>query len=212
MTNKTPNKIKIKETALLVIDVINSCCHEKCEIEKWKISFSKIREMIPKLQNFIADYRKAGGNVIFVNCVPWRKEFLAKNLIELYKDPDCKYYSSDKSGFAEKFFKLVPDKDDLIVTKNSYDAFTSQKLRLLLKKLGIKFIVMTGVFSDGCVHSIIQGGFSSGYNFIILKDLIETTDVKIRQKLQKLLKEYTWPTMFGKTINSKDFFDFVEKK
>ncbi|MBU2615821.1 MAG: cysteine hydrolase, partial [Nanoarchaeota archaeon] len=200
----------IKETALLIVDITNSCCHPKCEINKWNISFNKIRKMIPKLKNFISQYRKAGGKVIFVNCTSWKKEFLAKNLLELYKDPKCRYYSTDKSDFSERFFELAPQKSDLIVTKNTYDAFTNPKLGDFLKKQKIKYIAITGVFGDGCVESTIQGGFSAGYNFIILKDLIETTDVGIRQKLQKLLKEYTWPTMFGKTINSKSFFDFVD--
>jgi nicotinamidase-related amidase len=204
------SKIKIKETALLVVDVTNHCCHPKCEIKKWDVSFNKIRKIISALKKFILTYRNAGGQVIFVNCTHWKKEFLAKNVVELYKDPKCRYYFSDKSGFTEKFFVLEPVKGDLIVTKNTYDAFTNPKLSRFLQKQKIKYVVVAGVFGDGCVHSTIQGGFSAGYNFIILKDLIETTDVKIRQKLQKLLKEYTWPVMFGKTINSKDFFDFVK--
>ncbi len=203
-------KIKIKETALLVIDVVNTCCHQKCEIKKWNISFNKIRKMVPKLKKFISTYKAAGGQVIFVNCTPWKKEFLAKNLIELYKNPKCKYYLSDKPGFNEKFFEVNPEKKDFIVTKNTYDAFANLKLNKFLKKHKIKYIIVTGVFGDGCVDSSIKGGFSAGYNFVILKDLIETSDVKIRQDLQKLLKKYTWPIMFGKTINSKDFFKLIE--
>ncbi len=200
---------KIKETVLLVVDITNGCCHPKCEIKKWNISFNKIRKMIPNLKRFISQYRNAGGQVIFVNCTPWKKEFLAKNVVELYKDPKCRYYSSDKSGFSEKFFELEPQKNDFIVTKNTYDAFTNQKLDKFLKKQRIRYVVVAGVFGDGCIESTIQGGFSAGYNFIILKDLIETTDNEIRQKLQTSLKEYTWPIQFGKTINSKSFFDFV---
>ena len=194
------HKIKIKETALLVIDITNECCRP----------FKKIQKMIPNLKNFISQYRNAGGKVIFVNCVPWRKEFLAQNIVKLYEDPKCTYYSSDKTGFSEKFFELEPLKDDFIVTKNTYDAFSNPKLDKFLKKQKIKYIAVAGVFGDGCVEATIQGGFSAGHNFIILKDLIETTDDERRQKLQKLLKEYTWPIMFGKTINSKNFFDFVE--
>tara|TARA_Y100000034_G_C6907867_1_gene421892 strand:- start:5387 stop:6001 length:615 start_codon:yes stop_codon:yes gene_type:complete len=203
-------KYKIKETALLVVDITNFSCHPRCEIKKWNISFNKIRKMVPDLKKFISKYKNSGGKVIFIDCTPWKEKFLAKNIVELYKDPRCKYYSSDKSGFSEKFFELKPEKNDFIVTKNNYDAFTNPKLNKLLKKQKIKHVIITGIFGDGCVHSTIQGGFSAGYNFIILKDLIETTDVKIRQRLQKLLKEYTWPTMFGKTINSKYFFDFVK--
>ncbi len=201
---------KIKEVALIVVDITNFCCHPKCEIKKWDVSFNKIRKMIPTLKKFISQYRNAGGQVIFVNCTPWKKEFLPKNIVELYKDPKCRYYSSDKSDFSEKLFELEPQKNDFIVTKNNYDAFTNPKLDKFLKEKKIKNVAIAGIFGDGCVWSTIQGGFSLGYNFIILKDLIETTDVVIRQKLQKLLKEYTWPTMFGRTINSKDFFDFVK--
>ncbi len=209
------HKLKIRETALLVIDVVNGCCHPKCEIKKWQISFNKIRKMVPKLKRFISQYRNAGGRVIFVNCTPWKKEFLAKNIVELYKDPKCRYYSSDIyssdiSDFSEKFFGLEPQKKDFIVTKNTYDAFTNQKLDEFLQKQKIKYVVVAGVFGDGCVESTIQGGFSKGYNFIILKDLIETTDVKIRQQLQEMLKEFTWPIMFGNTVNSESFFDFVK--
>ncbi len=64
-------------SALLVIDVINSCAHEKCEIEKWNIRFSRIREMVPELIKFIDLYRKnIGGLISFANTVPWRKEYL----------------------------------------------------------------------------------------------------------------------------------------
>ncbi len=198
-------------SALIVIDVINSCSAEQCEIKKWGITFKKIREMIPKLNDFIKEYKKIGGKVIYVNCAPWTKKYLAKNIIELYKDPKCKYYSDDKSGFREKFFEVSPEKDDMIITKNSYDAFTNPELEKILKKQKIKYLIVAGIFGDGCVHSTIQGGFSKGYNFVILKDLIETTDIKIRQDLQKLLKTYTWPVMFGETIYSKDFLREIKK-
>ncbi len=71
-------------------------------------------------------------------------------------------------------------------------------------------MIVAGVFADGCVYATIQGGFSNEYNYIILKDLIETSDVRVRQDLQKLLKKYTWPVMFGKTISSSKLFDHLK--
>ena len=197
--------IKIQNTALLVIDIINSCCHPECETKKWGISFNKIRKIVPRLIKFVKEYKRAGGKVVYIKCTAWDKTHLAKNIIELYKDPKCRYYS--KTGFPEKFFKVKPEKNDTIITKNSYDAFTNPKLEKILKNK--KYLIITGIFGDGCVNATIQGGFSKGHNFIILKDLVETSDEKKRQKLQQMLKEYTWPVMFGKTIKSDDFSKYV---
>jgi nicotinamidase-related amidase len=197
--------MKKKKSALLVIDVINSCSNEECEIKKWGISFRKIRKMVPKLQRFIVKYRKKNiGPVIYVKTVPWRKKYLTKNINKLYENPKKVYYSKDKSGFAEEFYLIKSEKGDLVVEKNTYSAFATAKLNNFLKKNKVDTLLVAGIFGDGCVDSTIQHGFAKGYNFIIFKDLIETTDVPIRQKIQSLLKERTWPSMFGDVINSKD--------
>jgi nicotinamidase-related amidase len=113
-----------KMPALLVIDIINSTCHPNAETPDWGIGFKKIREMIPKLAKFIEKYRKLGGKVIFVNCTAWDKEHLAENIIELYKNPSCTYYS-ENPDFEIKFFQVKPYKKDMVITKNSYSAFTN---------------------------------------------------------------------------------------
>ncbi len=205
-------KLIVKNSALMVIDVINSCCDTKCEPKGLRVSFSRIRKMVPRLNRFISWYRQQGGKIIFITCVPWQKGKVAPNIDELYKDPHCRYYSNDKTGFSERFYIVRPDDGDYVITKNSYDAFSSKRLLPILKRLNIDDLIITGVFGDGCVHSTIQGGFSAGYNLIILKDLIETTDVPIRQELQGLLKRYTWPVMFGKTITSEEFVAGVRKR
>lgn len=200
-------RITKSNSALLVIDIVNFCCAPRFEKPS---SLKKVRFMVPILNCFIKDYReKVNGNIIFINCVRWDKEHIAKNLVELYKDPKCDYSYDDKSGLAEEFYGVKPEEDDVVISKNSYDAFTNPELDKILKERKIKYLIVTGVYGDGCVHSTIQSGFSKGYNLLMLKDLIETTDDNTRQKLQSLLKRYTWPVMFGKTIGSKELFGFL---
>jgi len=207
MKNKTIKidhvRLTPKNCALLVIDMTNFSAHEKCEIPKWNITFKKIRKMAKRLVKFI-DYFKNEfkGKVIYVNCTPWKKKYLASNLVELYKNPSAKYYSKDSSGFTEKFYLVKPEKDDLIITKNTYDAFSNPELEKYLKKKKIKYVIVTGIFSEGCVHATINSGFSKGLSFVILKDLVETADDKNRQQMQKDLINRTWPLMFGKTVHS----------
>lgn len=129
--------IKQSNTALLIIDPVNSCAHEKCETPEWGIHFTKIRQMIPHLKDFVDKYRQqVGGTIIFTTITPWNKENLTPNINELYTDPRATYYSEDKTGFNEQFFVIKPEPTDLIFTKNTYDAFSDGKLTRELRSRG----------------------------------------------------------------------------
>mgnify|MGYP001586768564 FL=1 len=202
-----------KNTGLLVIDVINSCADESCEIKKWNITFSKIRTMVPKLEAFIHTYRKTvNTNVFLTNTVPWQKEFVKKNINELYEDERVIYYTAYQSGFAEKFYALSPIPTDTVITKNTNDVFSNKEFISELNKRGIKYLVTTGIFSDGCVLSSVMSGFSMGYNFVVLKDLVETTDSENRQKIQKLLLDFTFPCLCARVGSSDDFLNIWKHK
>lgn len=197
-----------ENTALLVIDVINSCAHEKCEIPEWDIHFSKIREMVPRLEKFIEEYRqRIGGLMIFGRTMPWQKEYLAHNVNELYEDERFSYYTRDRSGFAEEFYKVKPQNGDIVTDKNTNDALTNPELADELERRGIRYLLIVGVFTDGCVLATVIGGFSRGYNLIVLKDLVETTDSKTRQEIQKHLLEFTFPYMFARVTDSQQMLN-----
>jgi len=200
-------KINSKNTALLIIDIVNGCCHKNCEEQEIGISFVKIRKMVPKMIKLIGDFRKkVGGQVIFTKITPWTKKYLAPNIAELYdNEPRVSYYSDDTTGFSEEFYLLKPGKNDIVITKNTYDAFAGPELEKMLKEKNIRYLIITGVFTDGCVLATICGGFQKGFSFVILKDLVETTDVKKRQELQKYLIDYTFPVLYGKTMTSQEF-------
>ncbi|MDP1689825.1 MAG: isochorismatase family cysteine hydrolase [bacterium] len=204
---KPYEKMTADNTALVVIDIVNGCCHEDCEDADKNITFSKIREMVPKLDTFINEFRnRVKGKVIFTNLSPWTKECLPENIQELYEDPNAVYYS-DGSKFEEEFYVVEPKAEDIIITKNNYDTFSDPNFENVLKQNGIQYLVMAGVFTDGCVLATICGGFSRGYNFVMLKDLIETTDLQVRQELSAHLKNYTFPIMYGKTVSSNELVE-----
>lgn len=194
-----------QNTALVIIDVINSCAHIDFETPEWNIHFSKIREMVPNLIKFIDEFRnKIGGPVMFIKTVPWRKEYLAENVNELYEDERFSYYSKDTTGKAEGFYKIEPKSTDYIFDKNTCDAMTNQKLIEELDKQKIKYLIVAGVFTDGCVLATVLGAFSKGYNIIVARDLCETTDSPTRQIIQQKLFEFTFPYMFARVVESKE--------
>ncbi len=211
-SSKIYPKMNKSNTALLIIDIVNGCAHKEAETPEWDITFSKIRKMIPKLNNFIESFReKIGGEVIFVNITPWTKENLSTNINELYTDPNVAYYSDDDSGFEEDFYIVKPKENELIVTKNTYDSFSDTELENKLREKGIQYLVITGVFTEGCVLSTVVVGFSKGFNFVILKDLIETADSEDRQRISEDIKNRVFPFLYGRTMNSEDFLNSWNK-
>jgi nicotinamidase-related amidase len=198
-----PTGVTLDNSALLVVDVINSCAAEEYEDQERDIHYARIRHMVPSLAWFIAAYRRLGGTVMLVASVPWQERYLPDNINELYRnDATARYWATDTSGRAEEFYG-IPTEGATIFTKPSYDAFTCPDLAAALNERGIRYLIVAGLFGDGCVLATICGGFSRGYHFIIAKDLIETTDDEDRQAMQKHLKERVWPLMYGPTLESR---------
>ena len=155
--------LTLDNSALLVIDVINSCAHREFEDPLRNIHFSKIRRMIPALSNFITSYKGLGGRIILTTTVPWQEAYLPENINELYRNNEvARYWSQDTSGRAERFYQ-IPTEGALIFAKNSYDAFTNEDLIDALENMHVRYIIVAGVFGDGCVMASICGGFSKGY-------------------------------------------------
>jgi nicotinamidase-related amidase len=198
-----PGTANLNNSVLLVIDVINSCAGVDYEDRERDIHFSRIRQMVPSLSAFITAYRQLGGTVILMTTVPWQEPYLPDNINELYRnDERARYWSRDTGGHGEQFYG-IPTEGTLVFAKKSYDAFTCEDFVNTLVKMQTRYVIVTGLFGDGCVLATICGGFSRGYHFIIAADLIETTDDEDRQMMQKRLKETMWPLMYGATVESR---------
>jgi nicotinamidase-related amidase len=196
--------LTLQNSVLLVIDVINACAQREYEDLARNIHYKKIRRMVPALSSFITSYRQLGGRVILTTTVPWQEPYLPENINELYRtNAQARYWSQDTSGRAEQFY-AIPTDGASVITKNSYDAFTNRDLVEALEDLHIRYVLIAGVFGDGCVMASICGGFSMGYHMLMLKDLIETTDDKDRQAFQRYLKQRMWPLMYGTTVESQE--------
>jgi nicotinamidase-related amidase len=198
---KTKNVGKA-DHALIVIDIVNGCCHQEYEFTKWGLTYKSIRKMVPKLKNFISYYKsESNGLVVYVKVTKWLKNKVASNIRKLYqRDPDTSFYTEHNASKSVKFYKVKPKKKDVIITKKTYDAFAGGKLHKILKNQGIKTLLVTGVFGDGCVHATINGAFSLGYELCILKDLVGYMDNK--QDLKDVYEQKSWRFLYGEVVNS----------
>jgi nicotinamidase-related amidase len=65
---------------------------------------------------------------------------------------------------------LAPHPGEIVVTKTTDSALTGTNLRLILANLGIRNVVLTGIFTDQGVSSTVRRLADERFNVIVLED------------------------------------------
>ena len=198
---------------LIVVDLVNSCCSEKFERPEINITFSRIRQMVPRLIEFADEYRRLGGPIIWIRSTPWRAAYLPKNINRLYRENPCAtfYTEHDVEASVEFYDGISPRESDEIVTKNTYSAFADARLPKLFQENRWDTYLLSGVFAEACVNATLIDGFTKGLFTIILSDLVETMDDKEQQTHREHLLTHQWPLMYGHVMTSSEFLKKLAK-
>lgn len=199
---------------LIVVDPVNVCCSEEFERPELDITYSRIRQMIPRLKKFTDEYRTLGGQIIWIQATPWTEEFLPQNINRLYhENPQATFYTEKNVQESVEFYKgIVVHTPDKIFTKNTYSAFADPSLQEFIEKQGADTVLISGVFAEGCVNATIVDGFTQGLFMIILSDLVETMDDEQQQAHKKHLLTHQWPLMYGHVMTSSEFLKRLKQR
>ncbi|MBN2532212.1 MAG: cysteine hydrolase [Spirochaetales bacterium] len=192
--------------ALLVIDYIECCCIETYRDPQLNLGLSKVREIAPSLEKLVTFYRtKHLGEVIWVTCCPWVKGYVHPTIELFYEEnPEARFYSNTLEGNG--FYMLTPENDEQVFKKNLYSAFsgTGGLLHKYLQEKQIKHLIMTGIYSTGCVNATVCEAFHHGYKLTIIRDCVETFDYPGKQEYQEYLL-VDWSYMYGKVVKLDTF-------
>jgi nicotinamidase-related amidase len=139
MTENAPTSaVKTCPAALLLIDVINDMDFEGAES---LVTFAE--PMAERLQALKKRARAAGMPTIYVNdnFGVWRSDF--RSIVE--------HCTTDDVPGRNVSRMLAPDDQDYFVLKPKQSAFYGTTLETLLRSLGTKRVIITGVAGDNCV-------------------------------------------------------------
>ena len=107
---------------------------------------------------------------------------------------------------------LTPVDGEYVIDKSAKGAFAHSDFGVTLKKLGITHLIMTGITTDVCVHTIMREANDIGYWCILLKDCTGATNQENYESAIKQIKMqggvFGWVTDSNKFINAiKDGFN-----
>lgn len=104
--------------------------------------------------------------------------------------------------------ELYPIPGETIIDKAGKGAFGSSEIHMILHNLGITHLVISGITTDVCVHTIMREANDYGYWCILLKDSTGATDYGNYEAACKSIKMQGG--VFGNVTDSKRFIQAVD--
>ena len=129
----------ISDSALIIIDAQNTYCEGVMKLDGMEKALKECRVLLDR-------FRKAGRPVFH---------------IQHDAGPGTPY--DVKSHIGQIVDILAPSEREPVITKNYPNSFVGTELDALLKKAGIKNLILVGFMSHMCVNSTARGAFSLGY-------------------------------------------------
>lgn len=115
--------------------------------------------VVPNMQRLQAGCRKAGVEVLYTTI-----ESLTKDGRDRSLDYKITGFNVPKGSWDGKVIdEIVPGDDEIVFPKSSSSVFVSTHIDYVLRNLGVKQVVMSGLITDQCVESAIRDACDLGY-------------------------------------------------
>jgi len=161
------------ETALLCIDVQNYGLAPKptdAQNARWVPFQARMRgTVIPRLRALQDRFRNNGMDVIHARIACLLADGRDRSLSQ--KMPGWNNLLMPKNTWESQLIpELAPAPGEIVVTKTTDSALTGTNLRLVLGNMGIRNVVVTGIYTDQCVSSTVRSLADENFNVIVIED------------------------------------------
>jgi len=163
------------ETALLIVDVINDL-----DFPEANQLLHPAEAMARRLAKFKGRVKRAGIPVSYVNdnFGRWRSDL--PSLVE-----HC------RRGKARQIVDLLrPEHDDYFVLKPKHSGFFSSTLETLLRYLGAKRLIITGIAGNYCVLFTANDAYMRDYALFVPSDCTVSNTSKENREALNLMRKY----------------------
>ncbi|MBC8010120.1 MAG: cysteine hydrolase [Burkholderiales bacterium] len=167
-------------TALLVIDLQVAYLPDApppqptpADLAEWR-RWTPFRDrmhatVLPNAQRLLARFRAAQRDVLFVRIACLTKDGRDRSLSQAR--PGFNNLLLPHTGEESQILpQVAPLPAEIVLTKTTDSALTGTNLRLLLANLGIRNVVVCGIFTDQCVASTVRSLADESFNVIVVDD------------------------------------------
>lgn len=165
--------LEAPRTALLVIDIQNTYLElpeDPAEARRWAPFFERMHEVvIPNTAKLQAWARDNGIEVIHARIACLKEDGRDRSLSQ--KKPGFNYLLLPRDREDSQIVDAVgPVGDEIVVTKTTDSALTGTNLRMVLHNMGIKDVIVAGIFTDQCISSSVRSLADESFGVVVVED------------------------------------------
>lgn len=133
---------------------------ETCRAAKIEVMYTVIESLTRDCRDCSLDFKRSGVNVP-------RGSWDGKVLVE-----------------------IAPDDDEIILPKSSTSVFISTPIDYILRNLGIKHLIISGLLTDQCVESAVRDACDLGYLVTLVMDACTTYTLEQHENSLKAISGF----------------------
>ena len=196
------------ETALLTIDIQNHYREQPDDAReraRWAPFHRRMEEVvIPTLQDLQRRFRDRGMDVLHARIACRLEDGRDRSLSQKKPGWNDLLLPRDQAQ-AQIISELAPRPGEVEVTKTTDSALTGTSLRLILHNMGIRHVVMSGIFTDQCVSSTVRSLADESFNVLVVEDgCAAGTDELHRRELEIINMIYC------QVLSSRELIDIMD--
>jgi len=162
-------KVAPADAALIVVDVQNDFVADGGFFDRIGADVKTVQKSIPNLLRLIDRARAAGLLVVFVQAI-YDEQYLSAPMRERNQRRAVEMPRCLTGSWGADFYAVRPAAGDPVVIKHRYSAMLNTELDALLKRHGIRSLLLTGVATDTCVESTGRDAYFADYYVTIVSD------------------------------------------
>jgi ureidoacrylate peracid hydrolase len=180
-----PLKIDLRKTAVVVVDMQNDFLTRSGLLDRAGVDVTSIRKIVPRIRETLQVMRNAGLPIVYLKMgyrpdlsdigsegSPMGVENRNTHVGERMRAPDGREgrLLIRDTWNTDIVDELRPHKDDLIVYKTRYSGFCTTDLDAILKRRGMRTLMMMGCTASVYVESTLRDAMFRDYSPVLLAD------------------------------------------